>query len=211
MGLWSSRIGGLTRRGERPCFFFPHVHQEEVMWGQSSHPPITKTALPGNRTLMDLDLGLPASRSVTNECLFFFFFKHPVCGILLWQPEQTNTGRKNYVYFRVTYSVRRFVLLCFRLLWERAWWEFLPSPPSRAASAHNHGILSLAPAERSVVLSWSSPGNQRMGYVFLLLHFLLLFLFFLFLGSQEHMVGLITTLASYRTLTIAHFHCTSYF
>ena len=33
---------------------------------------------------------------------------------------------------------------------------------SRAASAYNHGISSLASAERPVVPSWSSPGNKCM-------------------------------------------------
>lgn len=56
-----------------------HVHREKAK----------ERALPRNPPCWHLNLGLPAPRTVRNRCLLV---KPPVCGLLLWWPEQTTSN-----------------------------------------------------------------------------------------------------------------------
>ena len=79
---WSDRTSVLIRTEREPELSPPcdDTVRRQLSVSQEERPH-------QNPTQPDLDLGLPSSTTMSNK---FCWSNHPICGILLWKPE--NTG-----------------------------------------------------------------------------------------------------------------------
>ena len=94
VGFWSDVSGVLIRRGRDArdsCVL--RKGRPRTQW-EGSHLQAKEKGLRRSQTCPHLHLGQPASEALELWGINFCCLSHPGCGVLLQQPEQTNTDSK---------------------------------------------------------------------------------------------------------------------
>lgn len=82
------------------------IHREKAMWRDTERPgtdPSLMTLIRNQSCWWHIDFGLAASKTVRRT---FLLLTTPICGTLLWQPQETNTVTNIFLLFPLSYPLK---------------------------------------------------------------------------------------------------------